>query len=168
MNMKNLNQNRNPRQMHYESTQNALQKEMSDCPLKTNAEQQQFVKQTRKLCLFKPRCGIAPLILNCCNKWGLVVSFKPRLSYRLDKSFRYQRNRRIIGHHNRSGRFAVKRNVLHLRDSNRNPSIGQPVVLVTKATKPFQKWAHFKSMYVIKTVAINASLPQSRGAGGSS
>jgi len=125
---KNLNQNRNPKQTHYESTQNTLQKGMSDCPLKTNAEQQQFVKQTKKLCLFTPRCGIAPLILNCCNKWGLVVTFKPRSSYRLDKSFRYRRNRRIVGHHNRSGRFAVKPNVLPLRDSNRNPSIGQPVV----------------------------------------
>ena len=83
--MKNLTQNRNPKQRHYESTQNELQKEMSDCPLKTNAEQQQFVKQTIKLCLSTPRCGIAPLILNCCPKWGLVVSFKLRSSYRPDK-----------------------------------------------------------------------------------
>lgn len=30
--------------------------------------------------------------------------------------------------------------------------------LVTKATEPFQIWAHFRSMYMIKTVAINASL----------
>ena len=105
-----------------------ITKRMSDSPLKTNAEQQQFVKQTRKLRLFTPRCVISPLILNCCNKWGLVVSFKPRSSYRLDESFRYRRNRRIVWHHNRSGRFAVKTNVLPLRDSNRNPSTGQPVV----------------------------------------
>lgn len=163
--MKNLNQKRNPKQRHYECTQNALQKEMSDCPLKTNTEQQKFIKQTIKLCLSTPRCGIAPLILNCCTKWGLVVSFKPRSSYRRDKTFRYRLNRRIVGHHNRSGRFGVKTNVLPLPGFKTQPLDWPARKPVTTATEPFQKWAHFKSTYMIKIVAINASLPTKQRSG---
>jgi hypothetical protein len=134
--MKIINQNRNPKQTHYESTQTALQKEMSDGPLKTNAEQQQFVKQTITLCLSKPRCGTAPIILHCCTKWGLVVSFKPRSSYRLDKIFRYRLNR-IVGHHNRSGRSGVKTNALPLPGFKPQPLQRPARSLVTTATEPF-------------------------------
>jgi hypothetical protein len=163
--MKNLNQDRNPKQRHYECMQNALQQEMSGCPLKTNAEQQQFVKQTIKLCLSTPRCGIAPLILNCCIKWGLVVSFKPRSSYRLDKTFQYQLNRRLVGHHNRSERFGVKTNVLPFQEFKTQPLDWPARRPGTTATEPFQEWAHFNSTYMIKIVPINASLTTEQRSG---
>lgn len=121
------------------------------------AEQLQFV--TQKL------CGTAPLILNCCTKWGLVVSFTPRSSGRLDKTFRYQLNRRLDGHHSRSGRFGVKENVLPSAGFKPQPLDWPARSLVTAATEPFQKLAHFLSTYMIKTTAINASLATKQKSG---
>jgi hypothetical protein len=128
---------------------------MSDCPLKTNAEQQQFVKQTIKLCLCTPRCAIAPLILNRCTKWGLVVNFKPRPSYRLDKSFRYRLNRRTVGHHNRSRCFGVDKCTALAGIKTATLRLANPWSI---HYSDCQKWAHLKSTYMIKIVAISASV----------